>query len=203
MTNYYLGLDLGKRRDHAALAIVEKILHRSAYTGTHLSSLDVRFLERIPLGTPYPVVVQAVREIVNHDTLRGRCALAVDATGVGGPVVDMLRRGQLGCELAAVTITGGDHQSTNGYDYSVPKQDLIAGVQVLLELGQLRIAQDLPECGSLVKELVDVRMTTMSPGRVRIGADGCGQHDDLVMALSLACWRATQRENGFGTHRIV
>jgi hypothetical protein len=29
----------------------------------------------------------------------------------------------------------------------------------------------------------------------RIGADGYGEHDDLVIALSLACWRARRRPN--------
>jgi hypothetical protein len=31
-------------------------------------------------------------------------------------------------------------------------------------------------------------------GRVRVGADGERQHDDLVMALALACWSAKGRE---------
>ena len=29
---------------------------------------------------------------------------------------------------------------------------------------------------------------------VRPGADGCGEHDDLVIALALACWRAGRAE---------
>ena len=53
--------------------------------------LVLRHVERVPLGTPYPEVVERVRELVTHDELAGRCALAVDATGVGAPVVDMLR----------------------------------------------------------------------------------------------------------------
>ncbi len=200
---YNIGLDLGKRRDHAALAVIERIDHHSAYTGSTMNSLNVVLLERIPLGTPYTVLVAAVRNLLQSDELRGRSALAVDATGVGGPVVDMLRRCQLGCDLSAVTITAGEHESTNGYEYSVPKQDLISGLQVHLELGQLRIAKSLKQCGSLVRELADVRMATRNSGRVRIGADACGEHDDLVIAVALGCWRARRRENHFGTHRLV
>ncbi len=200
---YNIGLDLGKRRDHAAIAILERVDHRSHYEAPTLGTLNVVHLERIPLGTPYTTVVAAVQRLVNTPILQGQCALAVDATGVGGPVVDMLRRGQLGCELSAVTITAGEHESTNGSDYTVPKQDLLAGIQVHLELGQLRIAKQLKECGSLVRELMDVRMTNRFPGRVRIGADGCGEHDDLVIAVALAAWRARRRENQFGTFRLV
>jgi hypothetical protein len=29
-----------------------------------------------------------------------------------------------------------------------------------------------------------------------------GEHDDLVIALALACWRARRREIGFGTRRL-
>ena len=32
-----------------------------------------------------------------------------------------------------------------------------------------------------------------SAGRVRMGAEGCGEHDDPVIALALACWRARRR----------
>jgi hypothetical protein len=86
----------------------------------------------------------------------------------------------------------------------VPKRDLIAGVQVALDNGDLVIARRLKELGSLVRELVDVRMTSgAGTGKVRIGADGCGEHDDLVIALALACWRAKRRENGYGGQRLL
>ena len=63
-------------------------------------------------------------------------------------------------------------------------------MQVLLEKGELRIAKRMREVGSLVRELLDLRMTTRSSGAVWIGAGGYGQHDDLAIALALACWRA-------------
>ena len=43
---YNIGLDLGKRRDHAALAVIERIDHHSAYTGSTMNSLNVVLLER-------------------------------------------------------------------------------------------------------------------------------------------------------------
>ena len=106
---FYLGLDLGQRHDPTAIAVVEKIGRALAAV-----QLRVRHLERVPLGTPYPGVVERVREITRHGELAGRCALAVDGTGVGAPVVDMLRAARLGCEISAVTITGGERQHQNG-----------------------------------------------------------------------------------------
>jgi hypothetical protein len=187
---YYLGLDLGQKRDHSAVAVVERIDHRRAFQSTAFERLNVRYVERMPLGTPYPKIVERVREIVQSDALYGDCALAVDATGVGAPVVDMLRAARLGCDLSAVVITGGDRAASSG---SVPKRDLMAGMLLLLENGQLKIGK-LKEGARLMRELTDVRMSVGTTGRVRMGADGSGEHDDLVIALALACWRAKGRQ---------
>jgi phage FluMu gp28-like protein len=191
MTRFYLGIDLGKTRDHTAIAIVERA-----------DTLLLRYAERVALGTPYPQVVEHIRRMVNHENLRGQCAAVVDGTGVGAPVVDLLRSGQLGCEVCAVNITGGERPTQSGNVWNVPKRDLMAGVQVLLEKRGLRIARRLKETGPLIRELTDVRLTAGSGGKLRMGADRAGQHDDLVIALALACWRAKRRENGFGTSRL-
>ncbi len=37
---------------------------------------------------------------------------------------------------------------------------------------------------------------------MRVGAEGCGQHDDLVIALALACWKAQKVTSGYGTTRL-
>ncbi len=145
----HIGVDLGQQRDHTAIAIVE------AREGS--GERMVRSLARVPLGTPYPAVVERVRATVQHPQIWGRCTLTVDATGVGAPVVDMLRWAQVGCELWAVQITGGNRARKANGRWTVPKQDLLSGVQVLLERGQLRIAAVLPDAASLLRELRDMR----------------------------------------------
>jgi hypothetical protein len=200
---FYTGLDLGQRRDHSAIAVVERVERLKPNGPSVFDRLLVRHLERVPLGTPYTAVVARIREIVQHPRLRGQCALVVDGTGVGAPVVDGLRAAKLGCELCAVTITGGDHEHGRDGAWSVPKRDLIAGVQVLLERGELRIAKALIEAGSLVRELLDMRITMAANGRVRLGADGFGEHDDLVIAVALSCWRARRKRIGLVTSRLT
>lgn len=126
-------------------------------------------------------------------------------------MVDLLREARLGCEISAVTITGSGaangSRQTGGTSpgiqrWSVPKQDLLGAVQALLEKGELRIARGMRETGALIRELTDVRMTVRSSGRVRLGADGCGEHDDLAIALALACWRAGRPMNNLGGGRL-
>jgi hypothetical protein len=196
---YYLGLDLGQKRDYSAVAVVERIDLMRAYRGPVFECLVVRYVEQMPLGTPYPRTVERVREIVQSEELAGNCALAVDATGVGAPVVDMLRAARLGCELTPVVITGSERGSGDG---TVPKRDLIAEVQLLLEQGELKIGK-LRGAERLVKELRDMKMRRRG-ARVMYGADGYGEHDDLVIALALACWRAMRRQAGMiGTRRLI
>ncbi len=105
---FFVGLDLGQKVDPSALVAVEGIEHRRAFKPTAFQRLEVRYVERLPLGTPYPKVVERVREITWSQELRGNCALAVDATGVGAPVVDMLAAG--GSELQDY----GDHDDGSG-----------------------------------------------------------------------------------------
>lgn len=178
---FYIGVDLGQRQDHTAIAIVERN-----------ETLLVRRVERVALGTPYPRVVEMIREMTQEPRLFGKCTLVVDGTGVGAPVVDMLRDPNPGCEVTAVTITGGERESRHGWQrVSVPKRDLIAGMQLALEKGELRIAGRMKEAGSLVRELI----------AMRVGDDG-EEHDDLVIAVALACWRARPRKSVFGAGRL-
>ena len=193
---FYIGIDLGKWRDHTAFVILQRAPagHRYVY---------LRGVERLPLGTPYPAVVERLQALVRR--LGGKCCIIVDGTGVGAPVVDLIRRARMGCDICEVTITGGEHASSGGSGgrWNVPKQDLVTGLQMMLEQGELRIARKLKEAGQLVKELTDMQATSRKTGRVRLGADGCGQHDDLVMALALACWKVGRGMNGMGEGRVV
>lgn len=192
----YAGLDLGQRQDHSALAVVERMDLYRAYEAPRLHSLVVRHLERAPLGTPYPKVVEWVKCVVGAGLAEGGCTLAVDATGVGAPVVEMLRGAGMGCEVAAVTMTGGDRERCVRGVWSVPKMDLVAGLQVLLERGELQIARGVRDGSALVRELTDMKTSLSGGGRMRAGAEGAREHDDLVMALGLACWRAKRRGAG-------
>src|ERR1700736_4049590 len=98
---YFVGLDLGQSRDHSALAVVERAdlvldeIDHVTYARLKERRYRVRFLERVALGTPYPNVVERVREVVRAKPLVGQCTLVVDATGVGAPVVDLLAAAQL------------------------------------------------------------------------------------------------------------
>jgi hypothetical protein len=65
-------------------------------------------------------------------------------------------------------------------------------LQVLMEQKRLKIARGTRETERLVRELESMTATGAS-----------GEHDDLVIAVALACWRAKRASGLFGTHRLL
>ena len=194
---YFICLDLGQVHDRTAIAVLE---HSEISIGRNLVTYEwvtiqrrsFRHLERLPLGLDYPTMVEHVRRLVSRPEL-GRSTLVVDATGVGRPVVDLLRRARLPCRLMPVTITSGDRETSDSSAWRVPKRDLITGLLVLLQREEIDICGHLPEAETLVRELTNIRIKVSLSGQDTYGAWREDEHDDLVVAAALACWRGTKR----------
>jgi len=192
-SSYFVGVDLGQCRDFTAIAVVERTESSdewSAATFDRLTTtmLRLRFLERVELGTPYPEVVERVVQVTRSRELAGRCHLAVDGTGVGRPVVDLLRSARPGCMVMPVTITSGQRESYSDGYYGIPKRDLVVGLQLLLQRGGLQIAAGLKYGAALAAEMGAMQVKVSTAGREQFGAWREGTHDDLVFAVALACW---------------
>ena len=134
--------------------------------------LVVRHLERMPLGTPYLKVARRVAEVAGRQVLAGKKVLAVDATGMGMRVVEMLVAERSACEVTPVMLTGGVAEHHDGRVWHVPKVNFMAGLKEMLELGELGIARRMGEAGRLVQELMSVTVGVRKSGRVRVRADG-------------------------------
>jgi len=193
---YFVGLDLGQKHDFTALCVVERaeetfdVREPVSYQFLRETRLSVRHLERVRLRTPYPDVVDRVKAVVMDPALDGRRTLVVDATGVGAPVVDLLCACGLDCEIVPVMITGGASSNGAGGERRVSKQDLITGLQLMFDLGELQIARGLAETATLRNELRGMRVKMSAAGHDSYGSGGRAAHDDLVLAVALACWRA-------------
>jgi hypothetical protein len=190
---YTIGLDLGQKQDHTAVTVLEwaatgeAVRDAATYEWKRERVLRLVHLERIGLGTAYPGIVDRMGELLNTPPLSG-CTLVVDATGVGLPVVDLLRAARLDCRIMPVTITGGAGESGHGSGYSVPKRDLITGLQVLFESGKFEMP-DTPATEDLIQELAGMRAKPSRSGSSRYE----GSPDDLVLSLALAWWWARKR----------
>jgi hypothetical protein len=156
-------------------------------------ALQLRHVERLPLGMTYPAIVDRLVQVARSRELAGKCHLTVDGTGVGRPVVDLLRDARPGCGMTAVTITGGDRESTDGGYVRVPKRDLITGLQLLLQGGELAIAAGLAQGATLVAEMAAMQVRVTEAGNEQYGSWREGTHDDMVLAVALACWTVRKK----------
>jgi hypothetical protein len=152
--------------------------------------LAVRHLERFELGTKYTDVVDRVAALVRSDSLRHMPAvLLVDKTGVGAAVLDSFTHARIGA--VAITLHGGSsvNRDPQRVGYRVPKRDLITVTQVLLQNGQLKVAAGLPEAETLKRELLNFRVK-IDPRTAHDSYEHWreGDHDDLVLAVSMAAW---------------
>ena len=195
MSRYFVGVDLGQAADFSTIGVVERAELKGTwdaakYAWRKVIELRVRRLERIPLGTPYPEVADRVVRITQSAVLAGQCHVIVDGTGVGRPVVDLVRLGRPAGILMPAIVTGGMRQTeSNGY-YYLPKRDLIIGLQVMFQTGGVRIWRGLTEASTLAGKLASMQVKVTDEGREQYGAWRAGTHDDLVFAVALACWGA-------------
>jgi len=203
---YLVGVDLGQLHDFTAIAIAERRAVRAdgappdlgpARFAGGVGHYDVIHLERhrdVPY-TELPARLHALLRAIaaahegRHRT-PAKTTLIVDQTGVGIAVVDVLRAA--GLDPVPVVITGGD-ATTRGADrsYRVPKRDLVGAVQVLLQGRRLRVAAELALAPTLVAEFGNFRAKISLAGHDSFGAGEDwrdGNHDDLVLAVALACW---------------
>ncbi len=129
----------------------------------------------------------------------------VDATGVGLPVVDLLRQERLDCMVRPVMVTGGLAESQKDVYYRVPKRDLIVGLQMALQTGAMKIAKGLEWGPALKTEMAEMRVKVTGEGNEQFGAWREGTHDDLVFAVALAGWGAErwQPADMFGRQRLI
>ena len=207
---HVFGLDLGQVHDPSAIAVLDHsrtCIGRSPVTYDWIfdERFSFRHLERLPLGLDYPSIVEHVRRLVSRPELNpSTTTLVVDATGVGRPVVDLLRRAHLPCRLMPVTITAGNRQTCEENVWGVPKRDLITGL-LLFQQQEIDICGHLPESETLVRELGNIRIKVSLAGHDTYGAWREGEHDDLVLAAALACWQTFKKAPPpmWGTNPIV
>lgn len=185
--SYFAGLDLGPVQEPTALAVLERTRVADA-PGRTVAHYAVRHLQRFTPGTPYPALAAELARLFLDPPLRDTL-LAVDQTGVGRPVVELLRQAKVRARLRPITITSGHRATYAGDELLLPKKDLISALQLLLQSRRLRVSPALPEAQTLVQELETFRMKVTVADEESL-AWREGRNDDLVLAVAVAAWEA-------------
>ncbi|GIU78600.1 MAG: hypothetical protein KatS3mg005_1838 [Bryobacteraceae bacterium] len=194
----FFGLDLGRRHDPSALVLLERLALPTGRTDPITFQPEsrlvfrLRLAHRFPLGMPYLELLRRLPRLIAPPhpapwpVLPGhpanpRKTLAVDASGVGAPLVELLRRLPLDAHIIPITITSGHHPAPDPHGGQlVPRRDLLSRLRILFESGLLRIPRSLPSRGAILEELS------------RLSDEPSSKHDDLALALALAAWPAAR-----------
>ncbi len=200
-----IGVDVGQKHDPTAIAVVEGQLRTEpnpARPGNdkQIANFLVRFLERQPVGTSYPEIAQRVSELCRKVEGRGgrRPIVYIDATGLGTPVVDLIKEGiPISWPVWAVYFTFGDRRTADedARQVTLGKAFLVTQLQALIQARRIHLPKTA-ESEILVEELLDYEITVERDANDHYGAFRVGKHDDLVTALGLAVhrtpsWRAS------------
>jgi hypothetical protein len=192
LKDWYLGLDLGQLSDPTAAALVE----RTIYPRTRQPSrFDVTLLRRFEPGTLYPAIVREVSELLLKPGADGALhfpgmKVVADATGVGKPVVDMLREAMGYGRVVAITITGGSGHSfdASSASYHVGKVELVGALQALQGQERFRIAANVREAKEVAKELGTFSSKLTPTGQLTYESWRTTDKDDLVLSIALPLW---------------
>ncbi|MCB1035516.1 MAG: hypothetical protein KDD47_16960 [Acidobacteria bacterium] len=179
-----IGVDIGQQQDPTAICVAEteprgQLLH-----------YRIRHLERLPLGTSYPRVADRIRGVAASVSQRTGAtpAVFVDATGVGAPVMDLLRQHTPELHSAvAVLFTSGSRRREHrrAGKVTLGKARMVGRLQALLQAGRIHLP-NTQEAQALARELQVYELRVDGNGRARFGAFKTGTHDDLATALGLA-----------------
>ncbi len=135
---FVAALDVGKRQDFSALAILHYRCLAAGFDPVYWRTrydwdLHLRRLTRFPLGTSYRDLPGLVASELRSARLPADSPLLIDATGVGEALVDHL---SCGLPVIPVILTPGDRVSRRRGRLRVPKPHLVRTLASLLEDGK-------------------------------------------------------------------
>jgi hypothetical protein len=189
---YVGGLSLGPPGMFTGLTVLEKRCRVGKFGYESDRTYAVRHLARFPPGTPYAQVVEALRKVFADEPVKGG-SLAIDQTGVGQPVFESVRDAKTGASVYGLTVTAGHAAAPDERGgWLVPKKDLAGVLQVLLQEKRLKVAPALEEAATLASELQQFQLKSipLDPSAVEWRER---PHDDLVLAVAAAAWRAERQ----------
>lgn len=188
---YLLGVDLAKSFDFTSLAVIE--MERSQEIGDFIYHLVA--LDRIK-GIEYPVVTELIISTVERlekEPEISEIALCMDASGLGAPIRDYLKRSPTfrpcgNKTLFPVNFTGGEAARRDPVtgNYNISKSLIIGNFLSLMQHRRFDYAPDLQALPLLEGEIASFKRHTTQSGKVGFDAEQ-GAHDDLICSVCIPC----------------
>ena len=192
--HYAAGVDVGKRHDPSALAIIERRQLMGAdgrFSNRPIEQGDPIFhvvhAQRFPLNEPYPQQGLRLARLLGSRAELADCPVLVDRTGVGDGVIDQWKRDLP--EIRAIVLTAGREVTRSGRELHISKSVLIQELQAHLHYQTIKVPTDLPEAEAIAREAADFEVHYSAAGALQWNAKS-GAHDDLIIAIALALYGA-------------
>lgn len=176
-----LGVDVGKKRDPAALALIVPDGPRRVGPRPRWRLLSA---VRLELGTPYAdIALRAAGVARAVRSAGGTVFVVVDGSGVGDAVVEALRAERV-CEVVSLVTTGGQHAGGCWPDLTAPKALQVDHLAVAWEQDAFTIDAGAGLGGRvLADEMATLRRDER--GRWHVGG---GAHGDVLAAVCAAVY---------------
>jgi hypothetical protein len=206
---FVAALDVAQQADWTALVVLEL-----TYAPNNHKKLDeIRLVGLERWQKLYPDTLEELGVIFSEETLKRRTILATDATGPGLHLYEDMVRDEalISCvgkeRITPVVITPGQNEGRDGKFRMVPKHLLITRLQSAIRRRQVRVPRKLPLYNILESELEGYEMK-LSEGSKRVTffnnpRDGGPEHDDTILALAIAWWRANYKPKGSTKLRVI
>ncbi len=154
---FCVGVDLGKKRDHSAVAVVQ-LLDREQVRLVHL--------HRFKLGTPYASVIGYIKALT--DRYRTVEAIYVDQTGIGEYITE---------DMSTIVA------NTKGVVLTAQRKEMVLShLQEKMQTEKLSMPYD----SQLIAEIHCEKFHLTKDGHITFSHPE-GTHDDRLWALALAC----------------
>ena len=202
-----LSVDLGKQQDYTAFTISEilpEMRTNQRNKRTEVMTVNVRYIQRLELGTSYADIAQVIYGLFWDDRLwlldaptkrPAAPTLLVDAGGVGDAVCDDLAR-NLGVGFIRYRLvrgTAGTNKISRG-NYTVPRTRMFEMLYGAFTDDRIRINPKLKLAKALVAELRNLRPeANEETGYVRV-VHREGEHDDMAICLAATNWGANLKK---------
>lgn len=158
--DYYVGVDLGQKRDYTVVSVVEK----------KDAQITLRHVKRFPLGTEYNTILNYLKRVQERfQTVRG---FYIDQTGVGEVFVENARKHGL--------------HNVVGIILTMPmKQEVMTCIKQMMLEERLHLPKDHDLENEMNGEIAELTSTGKTKFYHRTGT-----HDDRLWALGLAVYGA-------------
>jgi hypothetical protein len=198
---YMVSADLGQAGDATAVCVTELRLPVAGEVSgrDHPYEIRLKFMKALPPHEDYEDIAARLVDTV-YALGRGTVGLALDCTGVGRGVRDMVERELREralllkgpkVRLYPIQVTSGRSVGRTGRFLNVPKRDLVHACYTELRAGRMVFGGDVEgarEVNALARELKNFTMKLSESGHDRYEPWRSTDHDDRVDALCLNCW---------------